>query len=558
MKRNLAGVAIGLFVLLQALPAISGQVEGDVANVQVMFDFGEGTVLWQDVGLTDNRTAILATERAAQLLGLTVEVQWFSFGAFVADIGDRNPVFPVWWHFLRWDESNVAWALAPVGASDLLLETGDIIGWFLTESWPETVPQATPSHPYPATSFRGDRANTGFTPASPPEIPALAWRFDFGGHEIGASPIGANGIIYQVTWNGTHAIDMDSRELLWRADAAAGLSTPSLLGGDLIVGSRDGSLYRLDGGTGDIIWSTLLQDGAQFTGIASSPKVHANRVYVGTFNESGGQGHLYSVNVTSGAVVWSAETGSIHMSSPALHAASVYIGVMGHYDPTPDWPAGGGSHWSPPYGLLSVNISDGTVRWFFETDGPVASSPAVAEGTVYFTSRDGYLYGVTVEGSMAFKEEIGPSTSSPAVRGDLIYAASGSLTAPEGRVVAFDKGLGKLWEFTTNGPVQGSVTLTADLVLVATNVWEGTVYALDVMDGSVVWSFTPQPSQHILATPVVMDGVVLIPSDGGFLFALGEGSPDSTLDMVLVYTLVGVGAAAVIIGVAVLLWRRKS
>ncbi len=177
---------------------------------------------------------------------------------------------------------------------------------------------------------------------------------------------------------------------------------------------------------------------------------------------------------------------------------------------------------------------------------------------MYFTSRDGHLYGVTVEGSLAFKEEIGPSTSSPAVRGDFIYAASGSLTALEGKVVAFDKAVGKLWEYTPNGPVQGSVALAADLVLVATNVGDGTVYALDALNGSVVWSFTPQPSQHILATPVVVDGVVLVPSDSGFLFALGEAPPGSTLDPVLAYTLVGAGVVAVVVGVVLLLWRRGS
>ncbi|NIN70209.1 MAG: hypothetical protein GTO63_37135, partial [Anaerolineae bacterium] len=51
--------------------------------------------------MADNRTAILATQRAAEVLELSVVVQWFSFGAFVADIGDRDPVFPTWWHFLR-------------------------------------------------------------------------------------------------------------------------------------------------------------------------------------------------------------------------------------------------------------------------------------------------------------------------------------------------------------------------------------------------------------------------------------------------------------------------
>ncbi len=553
MLNRLAGWTLAFTLLILMPVPAAAQLYDDTISVSVMFDFGDGSVLWHDALLEDNRTAILATELAASHLGLHVETRWFPFGAFVEDIGDRDPVYPLWWHLLLWNETTSKWELASLGASEILLAQGDIIGWFLAEDdppWPGTVPLATPAHPYPITSFRGDLANSGFTNASIAKVPSLAWSFDLDGAEISASPVAAKGVVYQVTWNGTYALDIESRELIWQVEAVAGISTPAILSGDLVVGSRDGRLYRLKGDTGEVVWSVLLQAGAQFTGIASSPKLYSGRAFVGTFNESGGPGRLLAVNLTNGALVWSVETGSIHMSSPAVQGGRVYVGVMGLFDGT-------SLTWGAPYGLLSVGVTDGGGRWFYPTDGPVASSPVVAEGIVYFTSRDGYLYGVTMEGSLAFREEIGPSTSSPAVRGDMVFAASGIL-GTEGRVVAFDIGLGRLWEFTPNGPVQGSVTLAGTLVLVATNAEEGTVYALRAADGMLEWSFTPEPSQYILSTPVVVDGLVLVPPDSGLLFAIGEAPLGAGLDPVLVYSMVGVGGGAVVVVAALIFLRRRS
>ncbi|MDX1535110.1 MAG: hypothetical protein R3291_05775, partial [Thermoplasmata archaeon] len=102
----------------------------------MMFDLGDGSVYWQETSLGANRTAIKATEDAASLLDLPLEVLWSEFGAFVADVGNRDPVFPAYFHFLLWNETRGEWELAPLGASSLSLESGDILGWFLSAEDP--------------------------------------------------------------------------------------------------------------------------------------------------------------------------------------------------------------------------------------------------------------------------------------------------------------------------------------------------------------------------------------------------------------------------------------
>ena len=404
------GIAVGLATLL-SFTVLVGVAQGqeEPASVLLMFDLGDGSVYWRETPLTDNRTGIKATEDAAQALGLALEVFWSEFGAFVADIGDRDPVFPVYFHFLLWNASSRDWELSPVGASTLSLQPGDTLGWFLSaddpewdfmSAWPGPKPLATPIHRFPMVAFRSNLANTGVTGSPVPENPELRWRFDTGGGEIGASPVGAAGTLYQVTlFNGTFAIDLETGRQRWRQEAVSGLSTPALVrqGGsqgspDLVVGGRDGLLYRLDGRTGEIVWNLTLQRETSFTGIASSPKVSQGRALVGVFNETGGPGALVAVDLADGTIAWRHETSSIHMSSPSIHRGSVYVGLMGLFNPS-------SLSWDPPYGLLKVSEEDGTEEWLFPTSGPVASSPVVSDAFgIYFTSRDGRLYGVSPTG----------------------------------------------------------------------------------------------------------------------------------------------------------------
>ncbi|MCW4007592.1 MAG: PQQ-binding-like beta-propeller repeat protein [Candidatus Bathyarchaeota archaeon] len=72
--------------------------------------------------------------------------------------------------------------------------------------------------------------------------------------------------------------------------------------------------------------------------------------------------------------------------------------------------------------------------WRFKTGGAVTSSPTVAEGVVYFSSEEGYLYAVTIaSGREVWRVHLGAGISSPAV-------ASGKVlvTCKLGDVVAVD------------------------------------------------------------------------------------------------------------------------
>jgi outer membrane protein assembly factor BamB len=92
-------------------------------------------------------------------------------------------------------------------------------------------------------------------------------------------------------------------------------------------------------------------------GVNSSPAVANGVVYVGS-----GDGNVYALNASTGALVWSYATGGgVYFSSPAVSNGVVYVGSMDHY-------------------VYALNASTGTLLWSYATGNGVSSSPAVANG----------------------------------------------------------------------------------------------------------------------------------------------------------------------------------
>jgi glucose dehydrogenase len=93
---------------------------------------------------------------------------------------------------------------------------------------------------------------------------------------------------------------------------------PAVVGGDVYVGSEDGSIYALDASTG-----TRLRSYPTGAAIANTSAAVANGiVYIVSNN-----GNLYAVDAASGTKVCSAAVGGISYSSPAVANGVVYVGT---------------------------------------------------------------------------------------------------------------------------------------------------------------------------------------------------------------------------------------
>jgi outer membrane protein assembly factor BamB len=182
---------------------------------------------------------------------------------------------------------------------------------------------------------------------------------------------------------------------LWTAATGAAVdSSPAVANGEVFVGSYDGKVYAFDA-TGSFHCSgtpkTCTPEWVATTGdaVLSSPAVANGVVYVGSDD-----GKLYAFaanclhrggpNDIEPCPLWTATTGAAVFSSPAVANGVVYVGSADHNLYAFDAAGSAGCTSSRPITC--------TALWSATTGDVVFSSPAVANGVVYVGSYDAKLY----------------------------------------------------------------------------------------------------------------------------------------------------------------------
>jgi outer membrane protein assembly factor BamB len=312
-------------------------------------------------------------------------------------------------------------------------------------------------------------------------------------------------------WGGVFCLNLNG-EIIWKNDDVLGGFSPAIAANSVFVGGKDGFLYSLNLTSGKTKWRTKITSDPGISGVTSAPAVDKGRIYVGSFNFSGGAGSLLCLDAKSGSIIWDAPIkSSIYFSSPAVLDDKVFVGTMGLYNSS-------SLQWNPPYGMYCYSKKNGELIWNFSVDGSVGASSTIADEKLLFTSKDGYLYCLDVEdGELIWKKEIGSSVSSPALSQDKLYVGSGEMNN-EGIFYALDLNGNILWEFVPNGAVQSSPAVAGDFVYFATNVKEGTIYCLNKTGGELVWQYKPTPEEYIISSPAVVGGKMYIASDNGRLY----------------------------------------
>ncbi len=492
----------------------------DEITVSVLIDLGDGVVYWQEVRITNN-TAFNATEVTCKELGLELGYSWSAYGVYVYQIDNKISQWPgAWWHFWLWNSTSKTWELSGKGSGAVNCSNGDTIGWSYVIGWPGPKPLATPSIKYPWTSFRNDLYHTGYSKDFVTGNDVL-WSFDTESWSVGSTPAVANGKVFITTYSqGLYCLDEGSSSLLWKNIDVKGQSSPVLYNDHAIVGSSDGKLYCLHIENGTELWNITIAPEPGYTGISSSPSVHENKIFIGTFNCTGGVGELYCIDESTGAAIWQNSTeSSIYFSSPAISRGKVFIGTMGLYNSTT-------YSWSPPYGLYCFNETNGELLWKYSVDNSIGSSPTLLDNGVLFSSKNGGLYCLDENGTLVWEKNIGSSVSSPSIYQNKIFVGSGAFGG-NGKFYCFDKNGTKLWEYEPNGPVQSSPAIAGDKVYFATNTQNGTIYCLD-QTSNLVWKYTPSPTQYILSSPAIADGKLFVGSDNGYVYCFGDRLPIAT------------------------------
>ncbi len=82
---------------------------------------------------------------------------------------------------------------------------------------------------------------------------------------------------------------------------------------------------------------------------------------------------IYCLNATTGAQIWNYTAGNWVDSSPAVANGYVYFGSIDK-------------------NLYCINATTGAQIWYYTTGAAIESSPAIAYGSVFFGSNDNVTY----------------------------------------------------------------------------------------------------------------------------------------------------------------------
>ncbi|MCK5773903.1 MAG: PQQ-binding-like beta-propeller repeat protein [Thermoplasmata archaeon] len=322
-----------------------------------------------------------------------------------------------------------------------------------------------------------------------------------------------------------------SLALLWEAKADSSITSSFSAGPwGVLFGTVNGTLYNLDPGTGDLLWTHRMGGPIEATPTYSPD--------TGLIIAADNTGMVKAIHATNGTVkwVWQSGTGGDIRSSPLVADGRV---VFGSYDDSVycldeltgerQWKFIGCSGWvhtSPSYhdgniffgscdGLLRcVDVLNGREIWSFQADY-IPSSPAVSNAKVYFGSYDGHLYCLDADtGDMYWNRSLGDGiSSSPAVDGDVVVVG-----CDNGIVYCFDALNGApIWEWNMGAAKVGSSPLLLDDMVLVTH--DQGLVILNRTDGSVNRSFEMGDTDG--TSPAYYDGSIFFGDTNGYVRRIG-------------------------------------
>lgn len=252
--------------------------------------------------------------------------------------------------------------------------------------------------------------------------------------------------------------------------------------------------------------------------LAAATTFHGNIARTGVYASA--------VPLTTPPVRWTFATGGAIVGSPVIDSGAVYITSLNGK-------------------IFAIDSTTGKEKWHFRSRLPIASTPAVADGRVFFVSSAGALAALNAKDGQSlwvFATEFerrfearnlhgySPATqtipdawdiyvSSPAVANGRVYFGSGD------SVYCVDARSGILqWKVQTGDVVHASPAIANGIVYVGS--FDGRFYAIDGTSGQTKWVFqggidpAVRNQQGFQSSAAVVDGVVYVGSRDAHVYAL--------------------------------------
>jgi len=387
------------------------------------------------------------------------------------------------------------------------------------------IAQAAVTNSYAWTTLQGDERRTGYTESPAPCSNQTYWKFQTGG-PIKSSPVASAGMVFVASTDGyLYAVNATNGAKIWDFWIGTAVNSPTVANGKVFITSASGTLYAINMYTGLEAWNQSLGEAASFGApliVGSRVFVNGNQT-VFVFNEAVGVS-LYNVPIfhangiapltyDEGLIVavtlgetgievngFAANTGEIIFSSAMaesdigkvrsgatigdgktfvvtvnINGSSTIFGLkefgMRGWERQLDGVAEASSAFAyntvyipTSSATYALDAENGTVKWSCPLDGEYSvSSPAVADGKVYFGLDNNYVYALDAfNGDIiwSYKTE-GAVQSSPAISDGLLFVGSsdGNLYAiGTPAIQVFDAGTWNNETYTVQ--VQSNLTVT--------------------------------------------------------------------------------------------------
>ena len=213
------------------------------------------------------------------------------------------------------------------------------------------------------------------------------WRFKTEG-PVHSIPVVADGMaIFGSYDHHVYALNAATGELNWKFDTGQMIvSSPAYVDGKVIIGSRSADLYAINASTGVEEWRYFHWG----SWVESSGTTFDGQLYIGSSDDQ----LLKSFDPENGNLLWSASLGGSPWSTPAVTQNTVFTGAFGNANYGIDHRGG----------FFGVDRLTGEVQWSYLWEKTpdtniygVVSSPAAANGMVFFGGLDGVIYGFHAE-----------------------------------------------------------------------------------------------------------------------------------------------------------------
>ncbi|TET51816.1 MAG: hypothetical protein E3J64_06190 [Anaerolineales bacterium] len=283
------------------------------------------------------------------------------------------------------------------------------------------------------------------------------------GYVVAASKTPSSGILGQDTHT-IRGLDAETGLEIWRFDEAIGeyIEGGAIGEGVFVIGSSDGSIYALELESGDLLWT--FQTGHR---VWASPLIVEDVVYMGSTDR-----HLYALGLFEGELRWDFQGGGAFAGTPALWERTLFIGA---FDDT----------------LYAIDADTGTEVWSLGSDNWFWGSPTVYGDTLYATDVGGRVYAIDPRsGEEIWHVDLDtPVRAGPALSDDgerLLVASQGgglhSLLAADGHEVWVDVNQAQLY---SSPIISGSVAYQPLLY------GQYRIRALQLEDKREVWAYPP-------------------------------------------------------------------